>query len=161
MISMIAAMADNNVIGVRNSLPWNLPADMRHFREMTSGKAVIMGSRTYESIGKLLPNRRNIIVTIDKDQKVPGAELVYSIQEAVDAVKGEKEAMVIGGASIYRQFLPMADRIYLTVIDGKFEGDAFFPEIDMKQWKMASEEKHGADEKNSHPYSFRVYERVR
>jgi len=160
IISMIAAMAKNNVIGIKNGLPWDLPADMKHFREITSGKTVIMGARTFESIGKALPKRRNIVVTLDKNQIAEGAEIVFSLDEAIEACKNEEEIMIIGGASIYRQFLPKAQRVYLTVIDGEFEGDAFFPEIDMSEWKVISEEKHEADEKNSHPYTFKVFERV-
>ena len=160
IISMIAAMAKNNVIGIKNGLPWDLPADMKHFRETTSGKTVIMGARTFESIGKALPKRRNIVITLDKNQIAEGAEIVFSLDEAIESCKNEGEAMIIGGASIYRQFLPKAQRVYLTVIDGKFEGDAFFPEMDMNEWKIVNEEKHEADEKNSHPYAFKVFERV-
>ena len=157
---MIAAMAKNNVIGIKNGLPWDLPADMKHFREITSGKTVIMGARTFESIGKALPKRRNIVITLDKNQIAEGAEIVFSLDEAIESCKNEGEVMIIGGASIYRQFLPKAQRVYLTVIDGKFEGDAFFPEMDMNEWKIVNEEKHEADEKNSHPYTFKVFERV-
>ena len=160
IISMIAAMAKNNVIGIKNGLPWDLPADMKHFREITSGKTVIMGARTFESIGKALPKRRNIVITLDKNQIAEGAEIVFSLDEAIESCKNEGEVMIIGGASIYRQFLPKAQRVYLTVIDGKFEGDAFFPEMDMNEWKIVNEEKHEADEKNSHPYAFKVFERV-
>ena len=160
IISMIAAMAKNNVIGIKNSLPWNLPADMKHFKDTTSGKTVVMGSRTFDSIGKVLPDRRNIVITFDKGQKADGAEIVFSIDEAVEACRNEDEVMIIGGASIYRQFLPKAGRIYLTVIDGEFEGDAFFPKIDMNEWNVVEEERHDADEKNSHPYTFKVFERV-
>ncbi len=160
IISMIAAMAKNNVIGIKNGLPWDLPADMKHFREITSGKTVIMGARTFESIGKALPKRRNIVITLDKNQIAEGAEIVFSLDEAIESCKNEGEVMIIGGASIYRQFLPKAQRVYLTVIDGKFEGDAFFPEMDMNEWKIVNEEKHEADEKNSHPYTFKVFERV-
>jgi len=160
IISMIAAMAKNNVIGIKNGLPWDLPADMKHFREITSGKTVIMGARTFESIGKALPKRRNIVITLDKNQIAEGAEIVFSLDEAIESCKNEGEVMIIGGASIYRQFLPKAQRVYLTVIDGEFEGDAFFPEMDMNEWKIVNEEKHEADEKNSHPYAFKVFERV-
>ena len=160
IISMIAAMAKNNVIGIKNGLPWDLPADMKHFRETTSGKTVIMGARTFESIGKALPKRRNIVITLDKNQIAEGAEIVFSLDEAIESCKNEGEVMIIGGASIYRQFLPKAQRVYLTVIDGEFEGDAFFPEMDMNEWKIVNEEKHEADEKNSHPYTFKVFERV-
>ena len=160
IISMIAAMAKNNVIGIKNGLPWDLPADMKHFRETTSGKTVIMGARTFESIGKALPKRRNIVITLDKNQIAEGAEIVFSLDEAIESCKNEGEVMIIGGASIYRQFLPKAQRVYLTVIDGEFEGDAFFPEMDMNEWKIVNEEKHEADEKNSHPYAFKVFERV-
>jgi len=148
IISMIAAMAKNNVIGIKNGLPWDLPADMKHFREITSGKTVIMGARTFESIGKALPKRRNIVITLDKNQIAEGAEIVFSLDEAIESCKNEGEVMIIGGASIYRQFLPKAQRVYLTVIDGEFEGDAFFPEMDMNEWKIVNEEKHEADEKN-------------
>ncbi len=153
-ISIIAALGKNNVIGVDNGLPWDLPADMNHFRKMTLNKPVIMGQKTFESIGKPLPDRKNIILTLDKDFRSEGCLLAYSIEEALSLVENVDEVMIIGGASIYKQFLSLADRMYLTFIDGDFEGKVFFPEFDMNEWEEVSREDHETDEINHYKYSF-------
>src|SRR3989344_8266853 len=135
IISIIVAIANNWVIGCKNALPWHLPADMRHFHELTMGKPVIMGQRTFESIGKPLHGRTNIIITFDKNYTVPECIVVHSIEESLAAAKGFEEVMIIGGASIYKQFLPLTKRLYLTLIDADIEGaDAFFPEFDYSEW---------------------------
>lgn len=159
IISLIAAMDKNRVIGKGNKLPWDLPADMQHFRDLTRGKPVIMGRKTFESIGRPLPERTNIIMTREKSFQSPGCVVVHSPEEAVQAAGNTEEVMVIGGSSIYEQFLPIANRIYLTIIDQEFDGDAHFPEFDKNEWKEAAREDHEADEKNPYRYTFLTYEK--
>ena len=142
IISLIVAIGKNRVIGKNNSLPWKLPADMKRFKELTLGKAVIMGRKTFESIGKPLHNRTNIILTHDKNYKAKDCIVVHSVDEALKAAKGNEEVMVIGGEQIFKEFLPMADKIHLTFIDEDFEGDAYFPEYNEKEWKEVSREEH-------------------
>ena len=158
MISIIAALGRNRVIGSENSIPWKLPADMKRFRELTTGKPVIMGRKTFESIGRPLPNRANIIITTDKNYRADSCIVVHSVDEALKAAKGS-EIMVIGGSQIYKQFLPTANRMYLTFIDKEFEGDAYFPEYSEHEWKETSREEH-VDE-NGLKYSFVNFERVK
>lgn len=142
IISIIAAVGKNNVIGVDNKLPWKLSADLKRFRTITSGKQVVMGRKTFESIGKPLPNRTNIIITRDKNYKADGCIVVHSAEEALNAAKGNQEIMIIGGEQIFREFLPKAKRMYLTIIDEKFNGDAYFPEYDKTEWREVSREEH-------------------
>lgn len=134
MISIIAAVGQNGVIGKNGKLPWHLPADLKHFRELTTDKTVIMGRKTYESIGKPLPNRKNIIVTNQKGYQAHGCLVAHSVEEAMAETAGPNESFCIGGAEIYRQFLPVAEKIYLTKVNKNFDGDAFFPELDSKEW---------------------------
>ena len=142
IISIIAAMDKNRVIGKDNSLPWKLPEDMKRFKKLTSNKPVIMGRKTFESIGKALPNRKNIIITRDKKYKAQGCIVVHSVDEALKAAKENEEAMVMGGAQIYKEFLPLANKMYLTFIDKNFEGNAYFPEYSKKEWKEVKREEH-------------------
>ena len=136
IISIIAAVSDNNVIGKNNKLPWHLPEDLKRFKEVTSGHTVIMGRKTYESIGRPLPNRVNIVITRNKDFKPKGVKVVHSIEEALSLASeaGETETFIIGGAEIYKQALPLANKIYLTRINKNYKGDAYFPELG-KEWK--------------------------
>lgn len=159
VISIIVAIANDWVIGKNNKLPWDLPADMKHFKKLTMGKPVIMGQRTFESIGKALPGRTNIILTQDKNFKADNCLIAYSIKEALEKVKSFPEAMIIGGVSIYKQFLPLVDRLYLTLIEGDFEGDAFFPEINYNEWNEVERIKNKSDKNNFYPYSFVVLDR--
>lgn len=145
IISLIAAMGKNRVIGKDNSLPWKLPEDMKRFRELTAGKPVVMGRKTFESIGKPLPNRKNIILTRDKNYKADGCIVVHSVDDALNATKESNEVMIIGGANIYGQFLPIANKMYLTLIDADFEGDAYFPEYDKSEWGEVKREEHKND----------------
>ena len=145
IISLIAAVGKNNVIGIDNRLPWKLSADLKRFRAITSGKPVVMGRKTFESIGKPLPNRTNIIITRDKNYKADGCVVVHSAEEALNAAKGSKEIMIIGGEQIFREFLPKAKLIYLTVIEEEFDGNAYFPEYDKNEWKEVSREEHEDD----------------
>lgn len=159
IISIIAAVADNMVIGSNNSLPWNLPADLEYFKKNTLGKPVIMGAKTFESIGKVLPNRKNIILSFDKDYRVEGCIAVTSIESALKEVKENEEVMIAGGASIYKQFLPLADRLYLTFIHHDFEGDTYFPKFDVNKWKEVKRIDNEADKENPYPYSFVILEK--
>jgi len=165
MISIIAALGRHNVIGANNALPWNLPADMEHFKELTKDKPIIMGSKTFESIGKALPQRDNIVLTKDPDYKAPGCKLADSIEKAVElASEGEMgkksgEIMICGGASVYGQYLPIADKMYLTFIEHDFDGDSYFPEFDKEEWKETGRESHKAEGLNPYDYSFVILER--
>ena len=154
MITLIAALAKNRVIGKDNQIPWHLPADLKHFKEMTMGKPVLMGRKTFESIGKPLPGRRNVVISRQKDYKIVGVEMFCSIEEALIALQNEPEVMVIGGAEIYRQTLPRATRLVLTFVEGEFKGDTYFPEWKNKEWQEKAREYHFPDEKNAYPYSF-------
>lgn len=158
---MISALAKNRAIGKRNALPWYLPADLKHFKEKTTGKVIVMGLNTFKSVGERpLPNRKNIVLTDDKNYKAAGGVvLAYSIDEVLEITKDEPEVMISGGAMVYKQFLPLAQRLYLTFIDHDFDGDIFFPEFDMQEWQEVSRENHQPDEKNKYAYSFVVLER--
>lgn len=161
IISIIVAMGKSRVIGIKNTLPWKLPADLNHFRQITKDKPVIMGQKTFESIGKALPGRINIILTFDKNFRAPGCIPAYSIEKALQIAKekGAKEAMICGGASVYKQFLPLADRMYLTFIEGDFEGDAYFPEFDWQDWEEKERIKNEPDKENPYKYTFITLER--
>ncbi|GAA4313900.1 dihydrofolate reductase [Compostibacter hankyongensis] len=162
-LSAITAVAENHVIGKDNALPWRLPADMRFFKNTTWGHPVIMGRKTYESFDNhALPGRTNIIITRQPDFRADDARIVHSVEEAVGEAKSldADEVFILGGAEIYRQSLPLLDRIYLTRIYAEFEGDAFFPELDTHAWHMVKEEKHTPDEKNKYSYAFQVWERM-
>ncbi|KAA3629588.1 MAG: type 3 dihydrofolate reductase [Proteobacteria bacterium] len=159
-LSLIAAMSRGRVIGHDNQLPWHLPADLQHFKTITMGKPILMGRLTYESIGKPLPGRRNIVITRDAGYTAPGCEVVHSIESALAAVADVEEAMVIGGASFYAQLLPQADRLYLTFIDAEFQGDAWFPQWSASEWREVERDDHAPDERNPCPYAFVVLERI-
>jgi len=154
IISIIAAMGNQRVIGANNTLPWHLPADMQWFRKCTMGKPIIMGRTTFESIGKPLPGRKNVVVTRNTAYRVEGALVVHSLEQAIEVLQDEAEAMIIGGSNIYSQALNFADRLYLTEIHEDFVGDSWFPEFDMTQWSLLSREDHQVDEKNHYNYSF-------
>jgi dihydrofolate reductase len=159
-IALIAAMAENRVIGRENRLPWRLSADLRRFKSLTMGKPVIMGRKTYESIGKPLPGRSNIVVTRDPDYRAPGCRVVHSLEQALEAAAGHDEVMVIGGAELYRQTLERAERMYLTLVKTEVDGDALFPDIQPQQWRELEHASHRADEKNEYDYDFVTLERV-
>lgn len=159
-ISLIAAMSEDGVIGIDNRLPWRLPADMRWFRRHTLGKPVIMGRRTFESLGeKPLPERRNIVVTSDRAYRRDGAVIVHDIDAALTAAGEVDEAMIIGGASFYAQMLPRADRLYLTRVHMTVDGDAWFPDYVASEWRETVREAHPADEKNPHACTFLILDR--
>lgn len=153
LVSIIVAIAENNVIGKDNKLVWHLPKDLKHFKETTSGHFIIMGRKTYESNGRPLPNRTNVIITKDKNYKAEGCKIVHSLNEALDFAKNESEVFIIGGGEIYKQAMPIADRIYLTKVHQPFEGDTFFPEINMKEWSELNRQYFEPDERNKYPFS--------
>jgi dihydrofolate reductase len=159
-ISIIAAMAENRVIGQDNKMPWHLPADLRHFKALTVGKPIIMGRKTWESLPGLLPDRPHIVVTSDTDYRAKGCTLVHSIDEALAAAGDVPEVMIVGGGAFYAQLLPRADRLYLTIIHAEFEGDTLFPEYDPSQWQETERESHSPDDKNPYAYTFITLERL-
>ena len=158
-LSIIVATDEEGLIGKDNDLPWKLSADLQYFRRVTMGKALIMGRRTHESIGRALPGRKNIVITSDEEYESDGCTISFSVQQALQECENIEEAMVMGGASLYKQFLPEASTIYLTLVHATLSGDTWFPDWDKNQWQVLSEEKFSADEKNEHPYSFIVYKR--
>jgi len=164
IISIISAIGKNNEIGKANGLLWDLPADMKHFRETTSGHIVIMGQKTFESIGRPLPNRRNIVITLDKNFKMNGVEVVHSPEGLDNLLKSEKpdtEAFIIGGGQIYKLFIDKADKLYVTHVEASFpDADTYFPAIDKDKWKIISEEKHESDEKNKYGMLFVEYKKI-
>lgn len=157
----IVAMGENRVIGKNNQLPWRLPADLKHFKRLTTGHPILMGRKTFESIGRPLPDRTNIILTRDPTYSMPGCVVVTSLKDALaHAVMLEsREVFVIGGAEIYRQTLPSLSRLYLTIVHHFFDGDAFFPELAPDEWKEISREFHHSDVENPYDYSFVMLER--
>lgn len=160
LISIITAMDNNQLIGKDNGLPWKIPADLQFFKKVTMSKPIIMGRKTFESIGRPLPGRKNIIITRDESYVAEGCDVVYSIEDAIRLAGDVEEVMVIGGANIYQQFMERCDHLYLSRVLGEFEGDAWFPEIEFNDWRLIEKEDHKADEKNECDYSFQVYERI-
>ena len=156
MIQFIVAYDKNRVIGKNNDLPWKLPADLAYFKKVTMGSTVVMGRKTFESIGKPLPGRKNIVITNQTGYKAEGCEVIHSIDELLHV---NSELFIIGGATIFEQALPYAQKLYITYIDEEFEGDTYFPEIDFDNWNLIAEEKGIKDEKNIYDYYFQVYER--
>lgn len=160
-LSLIWAMAENGTIGIDNRLPWHLPADLKRFRAITSGRAILMGRRTFESFPRPLPDRLHVIITRDQKYRAPvGCIVVHSLSEALRVVEGGEEAFVIGGASLYRQTLPLADRLYVTLVHAAVPGDTGFPALDWTGWRELEREDHAADERHAYPYSFLILERA-
>jgi dihydrofolate reductase len=153
-------MARNRVIGRNNALPWHLPADLKRFKSLTMGHVVILGRKTFDAIGKPLPGRRWIVLTRDHDWRHAGVEVAHDLDEAARVVSREAEVFVAGGAEVYAQALPRADRMYLTVIHADVDGDARFPAFDPAEWTLMEDQQHPADERHAHPFSFRQYERA-
>ena len=155
IISMIAAMANNRVIGLENKMPWHLPADLQHFKKVTTGKPLIMGRKTFESIGRPLPGRRNIIITRNSEYTAQGIEVVTTPDAALELVATAEEVMIIGGGNIYEQFLPKAERLYLTFIDLDVKGDTQFPDYNkVANWYVKEEQENHPDDKNLSSYKF-------
>jgi dihydrofolate reductase len=160
IISLIAALATDRVIGMENAMPWHLPADLAWFKRNTLNKPVIMGRRTFESIGRPLPNRQNIVISTQQAER-DDVIWVNSVAAALEVVAQAEEVMVIGGGKIYQQLLPQADRLYLTHIDAEVEGDTQFPDYEPDQWESVFSEFHDADAQNSHCYCFEILQRRR
>jgi dihydrofolate reductase len=161
MISMIVAMAKNRAIGKDNQLLWHLPADLQYFKRITMGKPILMGRKTYQSIGRPLPGRVNIVVSRDKTFAPEGVVVVRSIEQALKAASEHDDVMIIGGSSFYEQMLPMTDMLYVTQVHQPFEADAFFPELNSQDWEKIAEEYNEPDEKNKLSYSFQTFKRVK
>ncbi|MDP2607824.1 MULTISPECIES: type 3 dihydrofolate reductase [unclassified Oceanobacter] len=165
-LSLIVALSRNHTIGLDNQLPWHLPGDLKYFRDSTMGKPVVMGRKTHESIGRALPGRANIVISRQPDYQADGVAVVDSLECAIELAArlalqtDADEAMIMGGAEIYRQVLPLVERMYLTEVDADIEGDAFFPDFDRSEWRELSSEAHGPSDTNPYPYRFVVYDRI-
>ncbi len=159
ILSLIAAMSENRVIGQDGALPWRLPLDMRHFKDLTTGHTVIMGRKTFETLPAALPNRRNIVMTRDASYHPDGAEVARSLDDALQRAAGDDEVFVAGGGEVYRLALPRADRLYLTFVHISVDGDTHFPPFDDRQWRLVRDERHEPDDRHAHAFSFRTYER--
>ncbi|MGD2118760.1 MAG: dihydrofolate reductase [Chromatiales bacterium] len=160
LISIVAAMAKNGVIGIDNRLPWHLPDDLKHFKQLTLDKTIVMGRNTWESLPGLLPRRRHIVISRRADYQAEGAEVMHSITDVLAATKDEAEIFIVGGANLYAQMLPYAQRMYLTEIDAEIDGDAFFPAWDAQQWHCEQRQLHAADERHAYAFEFLTYERT-
>jgi dihydrofolate reductase len=161
MISIIVAIAENYAIGKNNDLLWHIPEDLKRFKRLTTGHSVIMGKKTYESLPrKPLPNRRNVIITDDPGDHFEQCVTVFSVEDVLKNIDHDEENFVIGGASVYRQFLPLSDRMYITWVHKPFDADVFFPEIDFSEWSLVSSEDVIPDGNNDFAYSNHIYERI-
>ncbi len=158
-ISIIAAMTPKQVIGVHNQLPWHLPADLKHFKELTLGKPIVMGRKTFESIGKALPGRENIVLTQDKNFSAANIQVMNTLEDVLMLDSPNTELIIIGGANIYKQFLPYTNKLYFTIVHADIEGDAYFPEWKQNEWDEIYREEHPADEKNAYAFTFVNYVR--
>ena len=161
LISLIVAMAEQRVIGRGNAMPWHLPADLRHFKAVTMGKPVVMGRRTFESIGRPLPGRRNLVISRNPEWQAAGVDVAPSLEAALAMLADCEEVMIIGGGQLYAEALPRADRLYLTHIELAVEGDTFFPDYQRYQWQQIEQSSHPADDKNPHAYRFETLQRQR
>lgn len=162
IIAAIVAMAENRVIGKQNQLLWRLPADFKHFKATTMGHPILMGRKTYESIGKALPGRLNIVISRNQALKAPNCIIIGSLQEAIDyaSKQDQQEIFIIGGEEIFKQSMILLDRIYLTIVHHEFKGDVFFPELKEQEWREVNREDHDTDTDNAYPYSFVLLERI-
>lgn len=158
-LSYIVAMDIQQAIGLNNALPWRLPAELAYFKKTTMNHTILMGRKTYESIGKPLPNRTNVILTQNKDYEAEGCVIVHSVEEALELAKNQ-EVFVIGGAEVFQLFMPLVERLYITLIEHEFEADTFFPEFDIEEWVLQSSEEGIKDDKNPYDYSFLVYTQI-
>lgn len=164
MYHIVVAADENNAIGKDNQLLWHLPIDLKFFKQITTGHTVIMGRKTYDSVGKPLLNRRNIVISRQANLQIPGCEVVSSVQQAIELTseqdRNDQDIFIVGGAEIYRQTLSLCDRIYLTRVHHRFDADTHFPELDANIWKLISREDHPQDQKHKYAFSFLVYEKV-
>lgn len=158
MISIIVAVAENGIIGDKNALLWHISEDLRRFKALTTGHPVVMGRKTFESLGRPLPNRTNVVISRQKLQ-IAGCEVVHSLSEALALFPADEEVFIIGGAQIYAEALPIADRFYLTRVEHAYEGDTRFPEWDAGEWRLVASERHEHGTEYPHPFTFETYER--
>lgn len=158
-ISIIVAMDKKRLIGRNGDLPWHLPNDLEYFRNVTMGHMIVMGRKTFEAIGKPLDGRKNVVLTREVNYKAEGIEVVHSIKEVLSKVDNNQEIFIIGGGEIYKQFLPYADKLYITKIDYEFEGDTYFPNVNSNEWEKVSIKKGITDELNPYNYYFNIYKR--
>lgn len=161
IVSLIVAMGKNRVIGANGAIPWRLPNELQLFKRVTMGHHIIMGRKTWESIGRLLPGRTTVIVTRQKNYTVPGAIIAGSLADAIAKCSADDEIFVVGGGELYREALPGANRLYLTVVDAEPAGDTYMSEFNMAEWREMSSENHAPDDRHAYAYRFNVYERVR
>ncbi len=161
MLSLVAAISENNVIGKDNKIIWRLPEDLKRFKEITTGHTIIMGRKTFESLGRILPERKHIVLTRDKDYRVrdENVQIVNEISDLDKYIDSDEECFVIGGAIVYRQLLPKVDKMYITRIHSKFEGDSYFPVISENEWNIVEKVQGIKDEENPYNYDFIIYER--
>lgn len=159
-LTLIAAVARNGIIGRKNDLPWHLPADLRFFRKTTIGKPVLMGRRTWQSIGRPLPDRQMIVLTHDRSYQAEGCKVAHSLEEALEIARPAAEIMVIGGATLFEQTLPLAQRLYLTQVEADVPGDVWFPDWNPAEWELVWQEAHPADDKHAWPFRFQRWERT-
>lgn len=160
IVTMVVAIAENHAIGKNNQLLWHLPKDLKHFKQITNGHTIIMGRKTFDSMGKPLPNRRNIVITRNQELELAGAEVVGSVEEALALCAPSEEVFIIGGGEIYKMAMPFTEKIYLTVVHHPFDGDAYFPEIDSGVWTETASEHHEADDKHQYSFTFSTLERL-
>lgn len=158
-LSIVVAMTPQRVIGRHGQLPWHLSADLRRFKQLTWGHHIVMGRKTFGSIGRLLPGRTTVVVSRQPDLTIPGARIAHSIAEAVQQCQADSEVFIVGGEQVYREAIPLADRIYLTVVHANVTGDTFFPELSQEQWLLTEQQRHQADEKNPYDYTFQIWKR--
>lgn len=151
MVALIVAHAHQNVIGYRGDMPWSLPNDLKHVKALTTNQTIVMGRKTFDTLGRPLPNRRNVVLTSDKNYKREGVDVIHSLDD-IEALDGQ--VFIFGGATIYEQTMHLVDEMYVTVIEESFGGDTFFPSYDLSEWEIVSEEKGQVDEKNKHPHTF-------
>ncbi len=160
-LTLILGMDENRGIGYQNQMPWHMPADFKHFKAITMGKPILMGRKTYVSIGRPLPGRRNVVITRDKNFTAPVIEIYHSPEAALKMLADQKEVMLIGGAELIKQLMPKVERMHITHIHKGFVVDVYCPEWNEREWKLVAEEKHHADAKNPYDYTFATYERLR
>lgn len=158
-LSIIVAMDTNRVIGHNNQLPWHLPADLQHVKKLTLNHSIVMGRKNYESIGRPLPKRRNIILS-RSNYAASGCEIANSVEEVFEMCKNEDEVFIFGGEEIYKLFLPYVDKMYITLIHRKFDGDTYFPQVDMNEWREISNKEGIVDDKNVYKHTFRIYQKL-
>jgi dihydrofolate reductase len=158
-LSLIVAVSENNVIGRDGDLPWHLSADLKRFKRLTRGHHIVMGRKTFESIGRMLPGRITVVVTRNAEYQAPGAIVAGSLDDALRRISGDSDVFIVGGAELYRNTLDQAARIYLTAVHADVDGDTCFPEVDWSRWSLLEDVRFAADDKNDHDYSFRVYDR--